>query len=496
MNRRSAPLYEQLVKMHHRQRANFHVPGHKEGRGLDPAGAPFFHAVMGIDYTEIAGLDDLHHPEGVILEAQRLAAELFGAEETYFLVGGSTVGNLSLITTVCGRGDLLIVQRNVHKSVIHGLMLAGAQAVFISPRLDKDSGLAACVDPHDIEEALVRFPQARGVLLTNPNYYGMGIDLTGIANAAHRFGVPLLVDEAHGAHFGLHPKLPPSALSCGADGVVQSTHKMLGAMTMGAMLHVQGGKIDRDKLRQRLAMLQSSSPSYPIMASLDLSRRLLHEKGRQLMEEALARLDVFRRELTSLLAFREVGRVAPADAFDYVDPFKISICDASGALTGFELLRLLEENGCTPEMADPRHVLLLASFATEQQALARLLAALERIAKTCNLHRGELKPNAAHIGGSSGNGRIGSPVHFDMSAGGGPLSGETAAVPLERAAGRIAAEMVVPYPPGIPLFYPGERITEAACRQLAELAAAGAHFQGKAAEEVTTITVYAKEQGE
>ncbi|BCG56588.1 hypothetical protein PUR_00130 [Paenibacillus sp. URB8-2] len=245
--RKSAPLYEMLECYKAEGKISFHVPGHKNGQAyrMDQS-AGFLDEVMTADITEISGSDDLHDPGGVILEAQRLAADCFGAEESFFLVGGSTAGNLALILTVCAEpGAVLLVQRNVHKSVIHGLMLAGARAVFLDPLLDESSGLAVAPAEETVRKALAAWPEAAGLLVTMPNYYGMGTDLAPLARACHDSGVPLLVDEAHGAHYGQHPELPAGALSCGADGVVQSTHKMLAAMTMGAMLHVQGPRLDR-----------------------------------------------------------------------------------------------------------------------------------------------------------------------------------------------------------------------------------------------------------
>ncbi|MEC0200985.1 aminotransferase class I/II-fold pyridoxal phosphate-dependent enzyme, partial [Paenibacillus taichungensis] len=257
-----------------------------------------FLEMMRLDVTEISGTDDLHHPEGVILEAQQLAADCFGAEESFFLVGGSTSGNLSLLLTVCNEpNSLVLVQRNVHKSIIHGLMLAGARAVFLEPWVDPTSGLAVMPSLETVQAAVQAHSEAKGVLVTLPNYYGMGTDLKPIAEVCHEAGMPLLVDEAHGAHYGQHPDLPASALSCGADGVVQSTHKMLSAFTMGAMLHVQGTRLNRSLLRQRLAMVQSSSPSYPVMASLDLARRLLHTQGANAFTAGLAAVDAFKRGL-------------------------------------------------------------------------------------------------------------------------------------------------------------------------------------------------------
>ena len=199
-----------------------------------------------------------------------------------------------------------------------------------------------------VQAALAAYPDAAAVFVTMPNYYGMGGDLAPLAQACHDSGVPLLVDEAHGAHYGQHPALPAGALACGADGVVQSTHKMLTAMTMGAMLHVQGTRLDRGLLRQRLAMVQSSSPSYPVMASLDLARRLIHSRGAEAFTAGLAAVEKLRRGLAEIPRYR---LLQPAMQFTQ-DPFKVVIYDATGVLSGFELQRMLEAKGCVPEMSE------------------------------------------------------------------------------------------------------------------------------------------------
>lgn len=312
MNDRShhAPLYEALLAYRESGNRSYHVPGHKNGqayrrmptktegegvrvedaipsgaavssefvgrktvkgemdhRSLRSSGTPdtAFMDMMRMDVTEITGTDDLHQPEGVILEAQQLAADCYGAEESFFLVGGSTVGNLSLLLTICNEpGSVVLVQRNVHKSVIHGLMLAGAKAVFLEPWVDAASGLAVLPSVETVQAAVQAYPEAKGVLVTSPNYYGMGSDLTPLAEVCHAAGMPLLVDEAHGAHYGQHPQLPKSAPSCGADGVVQSTHKMLSAFTMGAMLHVRGPRINRSLLRQQPGHGAELKPILPV----------------------------------------------------------------------------------------------------------------------------------------------------------------------------------------------------------------------------------------
>ncbi|MNO27327.1 Arginine decarboxylase [compost metagenome] len=503
-----APLYEALRRYREKKDASFHVPGHKNGQALrgDERAILDLARVMEIDVTEITGTDDLHHPEGVIREAQGLAAAQFGAEETFFLVGGSTAGNLALILSVCtAPGDVLLVQRNVHKSVIHGLMLAGAHAVFLAPQQDAGSGLATIPSEAAVREALRRYPGAKGLLLTHPSYYGMGAPLRPLAELCHAHGVPLLVDEAHGAHFGQHPALPESALAAGADGVVQSTHKMLTALTMGAMLHVQGGLLDRALLRQRLAMLQSSSPSYPIMASLDLSRSLLGTQGPAFFEGGLAAAAHLRRGLAKLPRF---GVVAPpgasgrAAAYTIQDPLKLVIFDASAALTGYKLQERLEAEGCVPEMSDDRHVVLALGPGSTMEDADRLLQALVRIAADAeqmgNAAAG-LSPDPVladelstwNITADEANlSEVSEPVPFGLT----PLRPtEIEAISTQESIGRQAAEMIIPYPPGIPLLYPGEIITEAVGQQLMKLRDSGAKCQGPADPQLRTIQVKKRE---
>ena len=283
----NAPILSMLINHRNTEPISFHVPGHKrakdwpatEGSGLNEDMLRTLERYVDLDVTELSSTDDLHDPSGAILEAQQLAAACFGAEETCLLVGGSTSGNMAMILGTCSPGDLIIVQRNVHKSVLNGLILAGAKVVFLHPYIEEGSGLAIMPPLLAVQEALDLYPEAKAVFLTNPNYYGLCMPLDAYSHIVHEAGAVLLVDEAHGAHFGQHPRFPGSALQGGADGVVQSTHKTLSAMTMGAMLHMQGSRIDRSAVKQALTMLQSSSPSFPILASIDAARAQLSRYG-------------------------------------------------------------------------------------------------------------------------------------------------------------------------------------------------------------------------
>lgn len=487
-----APLYEALAAHASLGARAFHVPGHKQRAGFSGEGADAsFRALLPLDVTELADTDDLHHPQGPLAEAQRLAARCFRAEETSFLVGGSTSGNLAMILGSCVPGDLFIVQRNVHKSIIHGFMLAGAKAVLLAPELDPLSGLAVLPSEARIEAALSYYPEARGVILTAPNYYGMTASLGGIVALTHARGVPVLVDEAHGAHLGFHPAFPDSALAAGADVVVQSTHKMLSAMTMGAMLHLQGDRVDREAIKQALRMVQSSSPSFPILASLDLARRQLDAGGADTFAPALEAV----RLATSRLAetpFRALGYGAYANASLRYDPLKLVLFDETGGLGGGALRDELAARGCVAEMADDRYVVLAfgpGSEAGDGEALRSALLDIARIADAASPAK-PLSGVAAALedpGGSPATAAAADVVPEPVTFRRGRLS--VRPVPLADCEGLTAGEWVIPYPPGIPVLYPGEVITANTIRELERWKNSGAQIQGAADGTLTRLVV-------
>jgi arginine decarboxylase len=504
-----APLFENLRKHADTDPVSLHVPGHRGGQAIaavndseenDESYIAYYQEIMKLDVTELSSTDDLHHPEGSIQEAQLLAASCFGSEETFFLVGGSTSGNIALLLAICEPGDEIIVQRNVHKSVINGLKLAGAKAIFLTPKYEQQSALAVIPSLQDVERALQQYPDAKGVFLTNPNYYGMGVDLSVYAEAIHRCDKLLVVDEAHGAHYGLHPELPTSAIAAGADAVVQSTHKTLPALTMGAMLHIQGERLPRQALRQSLAMIQSSSPSFPILSSLDISRAMIDRFGPSLFAGALEQAASFRSWASEYGSPLEVMDVLtdsdPHTAtICYCDPLRIVMYDRSGTLTGFELQKQLEQHGCWAEMADPRHVVLIFGIHISLEHTSRLKEAISAIAKLCKPtlpddDRARKKPDTpsnSMVHPSDWAERISQPVSFARSI---PKHAKQKRISLSEAENYRAAEMVIPYPPGIPVVYPGEKLTRALIDQIARLASAGAKFQGAVDPVMITIGVY------
>lgn len=503
------PLYEAIQKHSAGEPVGFHVPGHRYGQALRPNSqtellyrqiADQLQPIMEIDVTELSSTDDLHHPEASIKEAQQLAARCFGADETYFLVGGSTSGNIALILALCEPGELVIVQRNVHKSVINGLKLAGASAVFVAPQFDEATGLATVPSIEAIEEALRHYPEAKAVFLSNPNYYGMSARLERYVELIHRYNKPVLVDEAHGAHYGLHPELPRSAIAAGADAVVQSTHKTLLALTMGAMLHTQGKRIPEAQLRESLAMIQSSSPSFPILISLDISRAMIDANGQHLFEQSLAAANALRawlRKQSLMIRAVDWPQSSQEPRLQY-DPLRVLLYDKTGLLTGFELQRELERRNCWAEMADPTYVVLVIGVRTSMEDIMKLQRAIELIHYQYNDSSPSVgkdplpqKCKESEESWEASSNSIPGPVAIPVSFARDRFKGmKMERIGLDSSEGLVAAEMVIPYPPGIPILYPGEPITAEKILQIKRLAAAGAKFQSAAEAGMSSITIY------
>ncbi len=492
------PIYEHLRSRWNHDPSSFHVPGHKYGRELPEAPYDWFRAIMRLDVTELADTDDLHHPEGIIREAQQLAAGCYGAEETFLLVGGSTSGNLAMILGVCSRDDVVIVQRNIHRSIGNGLRLAGARPVFVRPQFDPLTGTPTIPSLADLEAVLQAYPQARAVILSTPNYYGVSVGLAPYAALAHRYGIPLLVDEAHGAHYGFHPRFPMPAIPSGADAAVQSTHKTLTALTMGAMLHIQGDRIDKLAIQEALSLVQSSSPSYPIMASLDIARAMVESEGAKLFESCLDAVDRFRAAIRdrqagplAIIEYDDEASVTASPSIAY-DPLRVLLYDRTGVWSGFDLLDRLVERNCAPEMADERFVVLLFGIGTTEYDVAKLLEAIEGISQE-RMRRIDRE-------GTEDSQVLSIPtdrpeelfesysVPFNLQRANWD-DRQSERILLEEAAGRTAAEMVVPYPPGIPLLYPGEPIRVSMIRKIRELADKGVRYQGATDAAMKTIRV-------
>ncbi|MBG9913659.1 aminotransferase class I/II-fold pyridoxal phosphate-dependent enzyme [Bacillus sonorensis] len=475
------PLFTALVNHAKGNPYSFHVPGHHNGDVFFDEGKTLFNSILSIDMTELAGLDDLHDPSGVIQEAQDLTSRLYGSKESFFLVNGSTVGNLAMILSVCQPGDLLLVQRNCHKSVFHAIELAGARPVFLMPETDETMAVPTHVLQQTVKDAISKYPSAKGIMLTYPNYYGHAADLKPIITEAHQHHIPVLVDEAHGAHFVLGRPFPQTALRAGADAVVQSAHKTLPAMTMGSYLHVNSRRIDRDRLAYYLTVLQSSSPSYPLMASLDLARAYAEEivKTNRLakIEKEIAGM----KELFLKIAGVDISE--PADPFIQKDPLKLCLRSKQGH-TGYELKEIFEANGVHPELADERQVLFVLPLEGKRPLPPDVIS---RIGKQIT----------SRSAGDTRQAPIEQPSEkvTTLPYGKSVLSAfKTESVPFNKAAGRISAEQIVPYPPGIPLIMDGERIKQESISQLSRLVDLNTHIQGSSRLKQKQLTVYIEEE--
>lgn len=469
------PLVNALTEHVKKSPISFHVPGHKYGR-VFPMQGDFFNSILQLDATELSGLDDLHAPDGVILEAERLLAELFHVRKSYFLVNGSTVGNLAMVMAACSEDDVVLVQRNCHKSVLNALQVVKARPIFLEPEYDAEWKIAAGVSLNTISEAIHLYPEAKAVILTYPNYYGMTFNLQEIIEEAHRHQIPVLVDEAHGAHFIIGSPFPDSAVSMGADIVVQSAHKTLPAMTMGSFLHFNSQLVQNDRLKGYLEIFQSSSPSYPIMASLDIARHYLAAYEQPDIEYVLTKRKSFKELLSNIPAIK----VLDFPKGQKGDLLKITI-QSRCTLNGFELQKKLEACSIFTELADPNNVLLLLPLLKDGQEYPLEEAAAIIKQATAGLHRMERYEEYV-----SSEDKISHLVVYYKNLS--KLMMEE--VSVEQSIGRICAEQLIPYPPGIPLLLQGEQISEKKHAQLCRLLETGARFQGGALLKEGRIRVY------
>jgi len=416
-------------------------------------------------------VDSLHEPRSVIKEAQRLAAQAFGADDTYFLVNGTSVGNQTMVWSTVREGERIVIPRNVHRSVFAGLMLTGARPVYVTPPVLEDWGIYGNIEADQVLEVLKANPGCQAVMVTHPTYYGQVSDLARIVGIAHRAGASCVVDEAHGPHFAFHEALPKSAMSLGADLSAQSTHKVLGAMTQASMLHAQGGRVDRSRLKMGLQLFQSTSPSYVLMASLDVARLQMAVSGRRLMDRVI---NMSRETVKALNKIPGIRCFAPEHcgrpgAFAF-DETRIML-HVDWPVSGFEVAhRLRDEFRLQPEMADTQNVLFLVGQGNTWGQLKRLVAAVRRLERQ---YRGLTAHGAPLVLPSLEPARV---VLTPREA----VLGRARRVPLADAVGEVCAELLSPYPPGVPLVAPGELITKEVVGYLVGVLRAGGRINGQA----------------
>lgn len=459
--RNDKPLINALNDFIKHQPSSLHVPGHKNGLLSNLPQA--IQSALPYDVTELTGLDDLHHPEEAIKEAEQLLAETYNSSSSFFLVNGSTVGNLAMIYATCRKGDMIIVQRNAHKSIFHAIDLVEANPIFISPEWDDVSKTATHVSLDTLKEALAKAPNAKAVVLTTPTYYGViNHNLNEQISLCHSKCIPVLIDEAHGAHFAASNHFPESALDLGADVVVQSAHKTLPAMTMGSFLHVNSTLVDVMVVKRYLQMLQSSSPSYLIMASLDDAR---HYVSTYIESDYRA----FKEKRESFITWLRL--IQGVEVIEVDDPLKLLV--RVKGYTGFELKEALEQEQVFVELADLEQVLFILPLlkATNSYPFpvirSKVKEAVEKLRKKPKPHLGQLLMEI-------GIEKVTTPIYTFEEI----RQLETEWIPYTKAIGRISTQLLIPYPPGIPLFIPGEKITLNKLAYLTELLAYGAEIQG------------------
>jgi len=479
------PLFTGLLAHASRNPVQFHIPGHKKGAGMAPEFRKFVgENAFSIDLINIAPLDDLHNPHGIIREAQEIAAEAFGADHTYFSVQGTSGAIITMVMTVCGPGDKILVPRNVHKSVLTGIILSGALPVFMTPELDYKVGIAHGVSLEAVRTGLDQHPDAKGVLVINPTYFGVSADLKSIVELAHSRGVPVLVDEAHGAHIGFHDAMPLSAMQAGADMAATSIHKLGGSMTQTSVLNIREGYVHHGRVQSIISMLTTTSTSYLLLASLDVARKQLATKGRQMIDRAINLAQGSRRrinEIPGLYCFGAELIGETSSRFDH-DPTKLCVNVKELGVTGIEMERLLrQEFNIEVEMSDLYNILCIVSLGDVEDDLEQLIRALRMLSERYYRSR---PANEVKV-------RVPMTPILAMS----PREAfyaQTEEVALADSEGRVTAESIMVYPPGIPILLPGEIVSQDNLEYIAQCMHAGLPVQGTEDPDIQYIKVVKK----
>ena len=355
------PLFTGLVEHAKTNPVQFHIPGHKKGTGMDPEFREFIgENALSIDLINIAPMDDLHQPKGIIKQAQDLAAEAFGADHTFFSIQGTSGAIITMIMTVCQPKDKIIVPRNVHKSVMSAIILSGAIPIFINPEIDKNLGISHGITIDQVEKTLQEHPDAKGLLVINPTYFGIAADLKQIVDTAHSYNIPVLVDEAHGVHIHFHDELPLSAMQAGADMAATSVHKLGGSMTQSSILNIKEGLISVNRV-QSILYATTTSTSYILLASLDAARRQLATKGREMLDKAIKLANYTRDAINEIPFLYCVGKeiLGKKATFNY-DPTKLIISIKGLGIMGYEVEKWLREHyNIEVELSDLYNILCL-----------------------------------------------------------------------------------------------------------------------------------------
>jgi len=475
------PLYTGLLRHVSRNPIQFHIPGHKAGNGVDPEFRQFIgENIFKLDLINIEPLDDLHSPHGIIMHAQQLAAEAFGADHTFFSVQGTSGAIMTMVMSVCHPGDKIIVPRNVHKSVMSAIVFSGAIPIFIHPEVDNQLGISHGITPESVSKALQQNPDAKAVLVINPTYYGISADLKSIVEIAHAYHVPVLVDEAHGVHIHFHDELPLSAMQAGADMAATSVHKLGGSLTQSSILNIKEGLISKNHVQSMFSMLTTTSTSYILLASLDVARKRLATEGKEIIEATIQLAKKARKQINEIDHLYCVGNeiLGTKATYDY-DPTKLIISVKDLGITGHDAEKWLREvYNIEVELSDLYNILCIVTPGDSDQSVNQLVKALEELSNTFShlsskLDVQVLLPDIPLLALTPRD----------------AFYAETETIPLSESEGRIIAEFVMVYPPGIPIFIPGEIITEENLNYIRTNLEAGLPVQGPEDPQLNTIKV-------
>jgi len=451
MDIESIPILKSLIEYRDEGAVPFHMPGHKRGNIYKKAGINLLNGdLLTMDTTEVPGIDNLHCPESAVMAAQKLAAEAFGADYSFFLVNGTTSGIYSMIMAAANPGDKIIIPRNCHRSVYGAVILGRLVPVYVNPEIDEELGIAMGIKPGVLEYLLEKHRDAKAVVITSPTYYGVCSDLKKIAEIVHGRGMMLLVDEAHGSHFSFNERLPISALEAGADMVAQSIHKTLPSMTQSSMLHVKSSRVDIERLKLFLQLTQTTSPSHILLASLDAARFIMQQYGRKFLDDTIDWSNWARNEIGNIAGFYCLGvdRIGKYGVSD-LDATRITVNFRAAGIYGTKAEMLLRRDfKIQVEMSDLYNIVAITTIGDNKADYERLLNALKSIALTAGSENTEVKVLEALL----------KPPELCIM----PWEAvycEKEQVEAKSSIGRTCAEMIIPYPPGIPVLMPGEVIS-------------------------------------
>ncbi|MDM5337918.1 aminotransferase class I/II-fold pyridoxal phosphate-dependent enzyme [Fictibacillus enclensis] len=484
MSQHETPLFTGLKEHAKRNPYQFHIPGHKKGQGMDPEFRDFIgENALSIDLINIAPLDDLHQPKGMIKKAQDLAAQAFGADHTFFSVQGTSGAIMTMIMSVVSPGDKIIVPRNVHKSIMTAIVFSGATPVFIHPEIDRDLGISHGITPQSVKKALEQNPDAKAVLVINPTYYGISANLSEIVDIAHSYHVPVLVDEAHGVLIHFHDKMPLSAMQAGADMAATSVHKLGGSLTGSSILNIKEGLVSAKRVQTILSMLTTTSTSYILLASLDTARKRLATEGYSIIEKTIKLANEAREKINQIPLLYCVGEeILGKEATYDLDPTKLLISVKDLGITGYDAeVWLREENNIEVELSDLYNILCLITTADHEKNIMVLVQALKKMAEHFGKNPGgkPVQPLPVHV----------PDIPVLALSPRDAFYADTESIPFEESAGRIIAEFLMVYPPGIPIFIPGEIITQENLNYVKETIEAGLPVQGPEDPDLKMIKV-------